>query len=72
MGVTIRLIIGLAALFVGRQILLAIYRLFFHPLSGIPGPKLAAISWNYERYFDVYQGAQFWRQIGELHKQYGM
>jgi hypothetical protein len=61
--------VGLLAL---RVVVTIIYRLFFHPLANIPGPKLAAITWNYERYYDVYLGAQFWKQIGKLHEKYGV
>lgn len=46
-------------------------RLYFHPLSHIPGPRLAALTWWYEFYFDVVQPGQYVFQIQELHKQYG-
>lgn len=55
-----------------RLVRTALYRLFFHPLEHIPGPNLAAITWNYERYYDVYPNyAQFWKKIGKLHEEYG-
>ena len=49
----------------------AIRRLYFHPLAHIPGPKLAALTWWYEFYFDVVQQGRYVFQIMELHKQYG-
>lgn len=49
----------------------AIYRLYFHPLSHIPGPKLAALTRWYEAYYDVYQNGQYTFKIKELHKEYG-
>lgn len=48
------------------------YRLFFHPLSGFPGPKLAAISRWYEGYYDVILGGQYTSKISQLHKAYGV
>lgn len=49
----------------------AIQRLYFSPLSHIPGPKLAALTWWYEFYYDVVQKGRFVFKIEELHKQYG-
>ncbi|KAF7929088.1 hypothetical protein EAE99_004832 [Botrytis elliptica] len=49
----------------------AIRRLYFHSLAHIPGPKLAALTWWYEFYFDVIQPGQYVFKIQELHKQYG-
>lgn len=49
----------------------AIRRLYFHPLAHIPGPKLAALTWWYEFYFDVIQPGKYVFYIQELHKQYG-
>jgi len=51
---------------------LAIYRLYFHPLSKFPGPKLAAITRYYEAYFDIIQNGQYVFKIADLHKKYGM
>ena len=51
---------------------LAIYRLYLHPLAGIPGPKLAALTRYYEAYFDICKGGVYTFKIGELHKKYGM
>jgi hypothetical protein len=46
-------------------------RLYAHPLSHIPGPKLAALTWWYEFYFDVIQPGRFVFKIQELHQKYG-
>lgn len=51
--------------------LLKTYRLFFHPLSKFPGPKIMAASRLYEFYYDSYQHGRLWRQLPELHKKYG-
>jgi len=45
-------------------------RLFLSPLKSIPGPRLAAASFWYERWFNIVgRRAQ---QIDSLHKKYGM
>jgi hypothetical protein len=49
----------------------AIRRLWFHPLSHIPGPKLAALTWWYEFYFDIIQPSRYVFKIQELHEEYG-
>lgn len=49
----------------------SIRRLFFHPLSHIPGPRLAALTWWYEFYYDVVLPGQYIFKIQELHREYG-
>lgn len=49
---------------------LLIYRLYFHPLSKYPGPKLYALTkapWTYK---SCVSGSMS-REVGELHKKYG-
>jgi hypothetical protein len=50
----------------------AIYRLHFHPLAGVPGPKLAAITWLYQTYYSFVGGSRFYLHIEKLHHKYGM
>lgn len=53
------------------QLFLACYRLFLHPLSNFPGPKLAAATYWYEFYYDVpKKGVYLWK-IKDLHDRYG-
>lgn len=50
---------------------IAIRRLYFSPISHIPGPKLAAITQLYEAYYDVYLDGQFTLHLQSLHEKYG-
>ncbi|EQB51421.1 hypothetical protein CGLO_09036 [Colletotrichum gloeosporioides Cg-14] len=50
---------------------LTTYRLFLSPISSIPGPKLAAVTYWYEIYYDVVLGGQYYRKIGQMHEKYG-
>jgi hypothetical protein len=49
----------------------AVWRLYFSPISHIPGPKLAALTWWYEFYYDIILGGQYVFKTVELHKKYG-
>ncbi|KAL9108702.1 MAG: hypothetical protein Q9227_006498 [Pyrenula ochraceoflavens] len=46
------------------------YRIFLHPLSKVPGPRLA-ISSLYGAYFDLFQNGGFCKYIAKLHDMYG-
>lgn len=48
-----------------------IYRLYFHPLSKFPGPKLAAVTHLYEFYFNIIRDGMFIWEIERMHQQYG-
>ncbi|KAK3936257.1 cytochrome P450 [Diplogelasinospora grovesii] len=62
------LVLGLGtAYFVVRSL----YRVFFHPLSHIPGPKVAAISHAYEFYHDVIRGGMYIWEVEKMHEKYG-
>ena len=51
---------------------LYIYRIYFSPISHIPGPKLAAATRWYEFYFDAIKVGQFYLEVERLHRVYGV
>jgi hypothetical protein len=50
---------------------LVVHRLYFHPLSKFPGPRLAAATFWYEAYFEIVKTGAFGFHISELHDKYG-
>ncbi|KAE9985723.1 hypothetical protein BLS_005689 [Venturia inaequalis] len=58
-------------LWIVYHILVALYRVTYHPLTAFPGPKLAALSYKYEFYFDGILGGQYTAEISRMHEKYG-
>ncbi|KAI2465613.1 putative flavonoid 3-hydroxylase [Annulohypoxylon bovei var. microspora] len=54
-------------------LVLAIYRIYFHPLAKFPGPKLAAATGWYETYIDLFAipRGNFMEEITRMHDKYG-
>lgn len=46
-------------------------RLYFHPLSKFPGPRIAAVTRWYEFYHDVLRDGTYVKYYPELHKKLG-
>ena len=66
-------IVYLVVLLICYYISLGTYRLFFCKIAGFPGPRLAALTFWYEFYYDIYPHKhQYVFKIKELHEQYGM
>jgi hypothetical protein len=61
----------LAATFIIYHVSLIIYRLVWHPLASIPGPKLAASTNLYGAYHDLILGGSLVRKVAQLHEKYG-
>ncbi|ESZ98217.1 putative cytochrome P450 [Sclerotinia borealis F-4128] len=59
--------IGIALYAIG----LVAHRFFFAPLTGFPGPTLAAVTGWYEFYYDYWFNGQYIFKIEEMHKKYG-
>ena len=49
-----------------------VYRLYLSPIANFPGPKLAAVTFWYECYYDVLKGGRYSWKIADLHEKYGM
>ncbi|KAJ6092288.1 cytochrome P450 [Penicillium canescens] len=62
---------ALSSLCVLYIISLVVYRLYLHPLSGYPGPKIAALTVWYEFYYDGIQRGRYTFEIQRMHEQYG-
>lgn len=50
---------------------LVLYRLFLSPIANFPGPKLAAVTYLYEGYYDVVKRGKYTFKIRDLHAKYG-
>ncbi|KAJ4303516.1 hypothetical protein N0V90_002412 [Kalmusia sp. IMI 367209] len=50
---------------------LGVYRVYFSPLSHIPGPKFAAATRYYELWFDAVQVGKYYKEIERMHEKYG-
>lgn len=65
------LFVTLVCLVILRWLGTALYRLCLSPVASIPGPRLAAITFWYEFYYDVWRKGQYTWKLKDLHKEYG-
>lgn len=56
---------------VAHVLVTIIYRLYIHPLSRFPGPRLAAMTSLHEIYYAAWGAALFVDQINRMHQEYG-
>ena len=52
-------------------IITCIRRVYFHPLTGFPGPRTASFTAWYGFYFDVVKGGIGIKRFPSLHQRYG-
>ena len=65
-------LLGLIGVWLVYKLLQALYNVSaFHPLSHIPGPKLAAATFLPEFYYDVIKFGCYTRAIRQMHEKYG-
>jgi hypothetical protein len=65
-------LISLAGVWLAYRVALALYNVSpFHPLYKFPGPKLAAMGYFYEGYYDFWLGGRYGHEIRRMHKVYG-
>ncbi|MCJ1384873.1 hypothetical protein MMC17_007991 [Xylographa soralifera] len=49
----------------------AVHRLYFSPLAKLPGPKLVALTYGAELYYDILKRGRYTFEIFKMHEQYG-
>lgn len=70
--ISIRTALTCVGIWVAYHLLKAIYNISpLHPLSRIPGPKLAAATYWPEFYYDVVKFGCYTKEIGKMHEKYG-
>lgn len=67
----LNLFIGLTIVLTIYYLLMAVYRIWFHPLAGFPGPRICAITFVYEIVWDYFYEGTYVYKIEELHDRYG-
>ncbi|KAA6414183.1 MAG: P450 monooxygenase [Lasallia pustulata] len=70
-GLSITLFLYASVLLLFYTVYGAVYRLYLSPVSKFPGPRLAALTFWYEFYYDVVKRGQYTWKIRDLHRQYG-
>ena len=62
---------GSAAILLIYALITVIHRLYFSPLAGFPGPRIAAATGWYEFYFDIIKRGSYIYEIEKMHHTYG-
>jgi hypothetical protein len=64
-------LVSVALATLSYMVFLYISRIYFSPISHIPGPKLAAATRWYEFYYDAVKNGKYYLEVEKMHKQYG-
>ena len=67
-----QILLAIALVFVTHRATIISYRLYFHPLSRFPGPKLAACTTLYRAYYQMVCDGEHVAQATKLHESYGI
>ena len=59
------------AIYLASKIVIIVQRVFFHPLSRVPGPAICATSRLYEFWWDSVHHGRLWSRMPKLHEKYG-
>lgn len=71
-GLTLkRLLPAVAILYVCGVASVVFYRLYLHPISRFPGPRIAAATGWYQAYYDIVKKGKMTQNIAKLHEIYG-
>lgn len=69
---SLRGVANLVGLWSAYRVGVALYNISpFHPLSRFPGPKIAAVSYVYEAYYDWILVGRYGKEIKRMHDKYG-
>ncbi|KAI0887003.1 cytochrome P450 [Annulohypoxylon maeteangense] len=66
-----QILLAIALVFVTHRTTIVFYRLYFHPLSRFPGPKLAACTTLYRAYYQMVCDGEHVAHDTKLHESYG-
>jgi hypothetical protein len=70
--ISARNVLAFVGIWLAYHILKALYNISpLHPLSRIPGPKLAAATYLPEFYYDVVKYGCYTKEIAKMHEKYG-
>lgn len=66
------LLVAILIYFTSKIIYTIVYNLFFHPLSHVPGPALAAATFLYQAYYSLIGPSRYYMEVGKMHEKYGI